>query len=271
MTKRINWIIQKNLVRSEVLEQMKNAIKKDGEYFEEVKIVPFSLDLPQILHNDMFNIVYGSTTFMLNAYENERWKTGVFFDHERFSMSHYVQVWGSNMLNFEGNLIRLDQIKEIKSKAETNWFLRPNYDGKEFAGFVDRFEKLIEWSERICSLKMSNFNSETLVWISKPHLIQKEWRLFVVDNKIVSAARYMVNGDLAISLNDLPFEMLEFANDRINEFRLHDVYVMDIALCENQYKMIECNCFNGTGFYQHDIEKIVFAINHFIRTRYELD
>lgn len=39
---------------------------------------------------------------------------------------------------------------------------------------------------------------------------------------------------------------------------------MDIAKSNKEYKIIECNCFNGTGFYKHEIEKIVHAINELI-------
>jgi len=48
---------------------------------------------------------------------------------------------------------------------------------------------------------------------------------------------------------------------------LEEVYVMDIALMEEGYKLIECNCFNGTGFYDHDIEKIIESINEFVRSK----
>ena len=64
---------------------------------------------------------------------------------------------------------------------------------------------------------------------------------------------------------DIPIQMIKFTQARIKEYRLADIYVMDVAEISNGFKIIECNCFNGTGFYQHDIEKIVAAINVFIK------
>ena len=61
--------------------------------------------------------------------------------------------------------------------------------------------------------------------------------------------------------------MIEFAQERIAEYRIEDVYVMDIAETENEYKLIECNCFNGTGFYKHNVEKIIQSVNNFVRRK----
>jgi len=77
----------------------------------------------------------------------------------------------------------------------------------------------------------------------------------------------MEQGVLTESETDIPDVMLNFAIDRIQEYRLSAIYVMDIAKISNGYKLIECNCFNGTGFYKHNIEKIIGAINQLIRIK----
>ena len=79
----------------------------------------------------------------------------------------------------------------------------------------------------------------------------------------------MKEGELDESNDDIPKKMLEFAKARISEYRIEDVYVMDIAQIGNGYKLIECNCFNGTGFYMHDIENIIQSINKLIRKKIE--
>ena len=122
--------------------------------------------------------------------------------------------------------------------------------------------------QKIGDLNLPDFNQSTPVWLAEPKQIQKEWRLFVVDNEIVSASKYMENGALNKSNQDIPNEMLSFAKTNIKKYRIADIYTLDIALCNDEYKIIECNCFNGTGFYDHDIEQIVKAINDFIRRKY---
>lgn len=119
----------------------------------------------------------------------------------------------------------------------------------------------------VCPLELPELNKETEVWISEPKKIKREWRLFVVDNQIISASRYMNEGELNQSEEDIPEGMMQFATERIFEYRIEDIYVMDIAEIENEYKLIECNCFNGTGFYKHDIERVIQSVNKFIKQK----
>jgi len=66
---------------------------------------------------------------------------------------------------------------------------------------------------------------------------------------IKNSARYMRNGELNISTEDCPKEMIQFVEKCTAEFAPHDIFVMDVADTSNGFKIIECNCFNGTGFY----------------------
>ncbi len=40
---------------------------------------------------------------------------------------------------------------------------------------------------------------------------------------------------------------------------------------KDEYKLIECNCFNGTGFYKHDVESIIQAVNQFIKKKLKIN
>lgn len=263
----INWILQKNLTKPETLARIKNALTKADETWEEIEVIPFSNQLPYLKNQHAFPIPYGSTTFMLNAFQDKNYQQGVFYHPEHFQMKNYAAQWGNHILNHDGQCMEFGKIATIKSTAFQKWFVRPNHDGKEFSGRVDTFEALKNWSQKICALDLLDFNAATEIWIAKPQKIDKEWRLFIVDNKIISVSKYMENGELKESATDIPTEMLQFTRERIKEYQLSDVYVMDIAKVQQQFKIIECNCFNGTGFYHHDIEKIVRAINHFIREK----
>lgn len=263
----INWILQKNLTKPEILQRIKSVLNGKDEIWEEVEVIPFSNEIPEIENKDSFKIIYGSTTFMLNAFENEELKEGVFFEPIKFQMTNYVDKWKNKVLNFDGQLMKFGELENLKSEQGKLWFIRPNNDGKEFSGKVEPFKELVKWSNKVCQLELPELNKETEIWISEPKVIKKEWRLFIVDNEIVSASRYMNKGQLDESENDTPKEMIEFAQKRIDEYRLEDVYVMDIAEIENEFKLIECNCFNGTGFYKHDVEKIIQSINNFVKRK----
>lgn len=267
----INWILQKNLTKPDVLDRIKQAVHQDGEIWEEIEVIPFSKDLPDIQNKAATPVVYGSTTFMLNAFQNENYKRGVFYDPQVFQMKNYVAQWGAHNLNHEGQCILLSQIKSLKSPSDKKWFLRPNDDGKDFNGKVETFEEIVTWADKIIALDLPDFNSSTEIWIAPPQNIFKEWRLFIVDDQIISASKYLEQGELNESATDIPDEMLTFAKARIEEYRLANIYVMDIAQVTDGFKIIECNCFNGTGFYNHDIEKIVVTVNAFLRSKNKIN
>lgn len=264
----ITWILQKNLTKPEVLTRIKSALNGEDETWEEVEIIPFSTEIPEISAHAGFKIIYGSTTFMLNAHTNEALREGVFFDPVKFQMRNYVDQWQDQVLNADGQLLKFGALKHLDGPLEKQWFIRPNTDGKAFSGKVASCQELQEWSAQVCALDLPELNEETEVWVSSPKLIQKEWRLFVVDDQIVAASRYVNNGELDESDQDVPAEMLSYAKERIGEYRIADIYVMDIALLEeNNYKLIECNCFNGTGFYKHDIEEVIRSVNQYIKQK----
>jgi len=261
----INWVLQTNLTKPKVVEAIKSALTASDEIYEEITVIPFSTNPPLVKSKKAFNVVYGSSTLMLNAYKNSELRKGLFYDPDKFTMQNYVNQWNDNLLNSDGQLIELGEIRNLKSEPSQKWFIRPNDDEKGFSGKLIEFKELNEWISKMNQLDSPEINNQRLAWISKPKRIDKEWRLFIVDDKIISSSKYMNNGQLDIDPNDNPEQMLAFAQSRINEYRLDDVYVMDIAEVNGEYKIIECNCFNGTGFYEHEIGEIVTAINRFIR------
>lgn len=84
----VSWIIQKNLVKEDVLAQLRVALK-DIPY-QEVFVVPFSSELPPLAATDSLPIFYGTTTLMLNAYQHPHYRAGVFYDPLAFEMKNYL-------------------------------------------------------------------------------------------------------------------------------------------------------------------------------------
>ena len=116
----INWILQKNLTKPEILKRIKTVLDNENETWEEIEVIPFSNKLPKIKNKDAFNIIYGSTTFMLNAFNDEDYRRGVFYHPETFQMKNYVAKWKENVLNSDGRLIEFGNIKSIESQPLQN-------------------------------------------------------------------------------------------------------------------------------------------------------
>ncbi len=256
-----HWILQKNLTNALTLDAITATLAADGIGFEEVFVIPFSDALPEIASNGLGAIVYGSTTLILNAYDDARYRKAVFFDPRLFCMQNYVARWGRHMLNHDSHSTTFAQLATASHLRETAFFIRPDADSKAFAGQVMTFEEILAFGAQLTESTHPHLNCDTPVSISLPKTIEKEWRSFIVGGKIISTTRYLQHGELDIDPNDFPEKLLPFVQGVIEVYQPHPVFVIDIALCAGKFAILECNCFNGTGFYGHDIPKIVRAVN----------
>src|SRR5687768_9032126 len=100
--RKINWVIQKNLINEQTLQRLREAFRENNIDYEEVFVIPFSQEVPEIENIGAFNIFYGSTTLMLNAFCDPRYSEGVFYHPDRFQMATYLAVWKRYMLNSDG-------------------------------------------------------------------------------------------------------------------------------------------------------------------------
>ncbi len=263
---KIKWVLQANLINEQVADKIKEALKLDNIGFEEVKIIPFSSELPEIKSNANFTVFYGSTTLILNAYFDGRFSKGVFFDEQKFNIKNYNKVWGTKMLNYDQITSSLEKFSSAQHNQNSEWFLRPNDDYKSFSGTVMKFSEIQKFATNLIDSNNPYLSTQSIISFSTPKIITKEWRHFIVNKKIISSCRYLYNGQLDISDEDIPTDLLDFVMECCKEYTPHDIFVLDTALYKNDYFIIECNCFNGTGFYNHDIIKIIRAVNEYLKS-----
>ena len=259
------WVLQKNLTPASVLEQIKLALKVQSVDYQEVTVIPFSNTLPQEVDLRKFNIFYGSTTLMMNAYQNEHTRAGVFYEPEVFSMRNYLRQWGRRLFNADAQFFAFEELIQQNLPAKSQWFIRPNGDTKSFSGTVMSFEALKIWYHKIAHLPESVVQPTTEVIIAPPKMPLKEWRCFVVNKQIVGTCRYAWEGQLVIKAQDAPEGMLKFVQSCVDQYTPHPIFVMDIALYEGAYYLLECGCMNSTGFYETPIAPVIQAANDYLR------
>ena len=264
--KGIQWVVQRNLTSQADFDGMKNACEKIGIPFIGLNIIPFTSDLPPF-DRSRKSIIYGSTTFNALAYENESLREGLFFDEHSFSIENYIGKWGRYMLNYEASISTFRELMENRQFSDDKLlFIRPNDDSKSFAGEMKRFDEIQGWFNQLAEVENSNLSPESKVVISEPYNIQFEWRLWIVNKKVVAASKYREYFKLRKE-EGCPAAVVDFAEARCLEYIPHNVFVMDICLCGDEYYIVECGCMNGAGFYKADIESIVSNVSeYFIST-----
>lgn len=262
----IRWVIQDNLIAEKDLVNMYNILDDEGIEYEEVKVIPFSDELPEFTIDDKTNIYYGSTTFMNNLYKQLDKPEGLFFNHETFTMGNYIKEYGEYMLNSEAKVMPLSDVVKTYGNSEENWFFRPDGDGKEFDGQVATGVEMVGVLERAV-LNDVRLEPDHLMVVSPPYNITKEWRNYIVNGTVVTSSRYRENFRLSKSGTDIPEDMIKFVEDRCMEYQPHAIFAMDIALCGGDYYIIECGCMNSVGFYDCDVSKFIKGVSDYVSAK----
>jgi hypothetical protein len=260
----VQWVVQQNLTSKEDFEGLMDACEKLGISFHPVIIVPFSSELPEF---DMkkHSIPYGSTTFNALVCQDDILAKGLFFNEATFSMQNYFDRWGEYILNYGSRICTFHELMNSSTENDKLLFIRPNDDSKSFAGDVIRFGEIKEWYNKLSSLANINLSLNTKIVVSELYNIQIEWRLWIIEKKVVAASKYRELFRLKKE-EGCPAEVVSFAENRCIEYTPHDVFVMDVCLSGDGYYIVECGCMNGAGFYKAKIESIVkSATDYFIR------
>ena len=259
---RIRWIIQNNLISPRDLSAMKDACRKLNVDYEEVYVIPFSRELPELPQDDAIHIYYGATAFIFNIYQKFK-PSGIFFDYKNFCIETAMENWREHMINSEGKITTLQHFSMENHPVQSKWFVRPNADDKSFAGEIIHFGDFKDWYQRLTTQNVT-LNAQSKILVAPPYNIKKEWRNFVINGKVIASTLYRKNFQVNVSKEEAPPQVIDFVEERCREFTPHQLFAMDIALCGDKYYIIECNCFNSIGFYGVDIFAIVKAITEYV-------
>lgn len=268
--KKVRWIIQDKNYADDDRQQIIDACEKRDIPCVEISVIPFADELPEFPVDDEYeNIYYGSTTMMDRLYENHNKPTGLFYDHETFSIENYIDKWGEHMLSEDAEFMTVQEyIDGGYDSGNVKYFMRPDSDGKQFDGVVGFDHELLEMLIKATAAEGGPITRDLKILIAPAYNIQREWRNYVVNGKVITSSRYRKNFRLSKSGEDIPEDMIKFVEDRCKEYQPHDIFAMDIAETRHddgtmRYYIIECGCMNSVGFYHCDIDKYVEALTEY--------
>jgi hypothetical protein len=139
-------------------------------------------------------------------------------------------------------------------------FVRSNDNEKNVSG------QLLKWEDVDIFLRTikgyNQFPDDGEIVVAEPLVIKAEWRFVVVNDKVVNGSLYKQDNFIKSS-PDFPMEALELAQKAIDHWSPAVICVIDIALVEDDYKVIEIGPFNYAGLYECDLYKIVSSINSY--------
>lgn len=254
----MEFLIQHNLMNEEQLANVKLAVQNYPHQF--VGVIPFSHEITsdrELIGKDF--IPYGSTLFTTLALKRN-WK-GLHFNLENFSMKQAINN-RHDMLN-EELIVSVEYAETYLRSFNQNVFIRPDLDLKHFSGQVMNSIECADWLKDAMSCPPESgtyaIPADMLVVIASPKSIKAEWRWFIVDGQIVDGAMYKNRGQL-VRIRETDNDVISEAQAFADKWLPSPCCVMDLALVDDELKVIEFNCINSSGFYGHDISKIFKAL-----------
>ncbi|WP_422064038.1 ATP-grasp domain-containing protein [Shimia sp.] len=234
-----------------------------GRDFSWHKIVPFVGALtPEPVIKDKRSVVLFGAYSMWKYAESHALEPGVF----RIEPFLRQDAWQPYLLNGPDALvIRFDQCGVHLNGTDADVFLRPVEDSKEIPGRVMAASEIVALSKRVSALPedelpIGSLRGDTEVMLCAPQRILEEWRLWVVDDQVVTYSRYKQAGRVDY-VPHIPPEVLAFGETMAQANAGYaPAYVMDICRIADGLRIIETNGINGAGFYAADLKAIVLAI-----------
>lgn len=272
------WIVQDNLYNERgyvrFIEAL-DALAPYGVQYLTVKPVPFTNKIlpadfdsttqdfettpePEIDTNQKI-IICGATS-LSRISKAKGWYPGTYLN-DNFDFSVWRNGFGvENVLN--GDAV-VGKIKDLTvPKFGDSFFVRPVHDTKSFSGTVMSFDELNSWLNQMGTFEEEEFtplHMNTEIMISSVKKIYSEYRMFVVDGKVVTGSLYK-RGDVVVQDENVDPDVYTLAQKMVDHWQPAKAFVIDIAITPTGMKVIEINNINSAGFYAADVQKIIMAI-----------
>ena len=202
---------------------------------------------------------FGSTN-LAEVAKKYNWNPGSMYN-ENHDFLVYGSKYGENMLNHDGKIINFGD--SIPDDYPEIFFARPTKDTKQFTGQVFGKEAWKEWSKEIddSSLKQT-LTKETQILIAPCKNIQQEIRCWIVDGKPVTISQYKIGSRVNYLNMDNNQEAMLFAQSICDIYCPARAFVLDICLANDEYKVVEINCINCSGFYDGNMSKLIQSLEN---------
>ena len=268
----MHWLLQQQALSREIdlFESIVRTLDNGGIPWTAVRALSFTekivavdedvngkdfSDIPElVLDIEGPVIVYGSYTLALIA-AKKGWTPGAFVN-DYFTHDAWVEGWGADaLLNGDAVVCDLGALgKEMLGRTDV--FLRPFEDTKSFSGMVMAREEALWWANNVVAAESPMLNSATKIVVASTRVILAEYRLFVVDRRVVTSSLYKM-GTRVISNAYTPDNVLDFAQRCIEQWVPDRAFVLDIAETPEGLCIIEVNNINSSGVYAADISKLI--------------
>jgi len=268
MNTKVKWLIE-DYEHDSSLEPLMAQIKKQGMELEVVKYEPWESGTFNQFEDEDCVVFYGTLNLGRQLQREKKWIPGVYCNFKNLCCKTYYSYWGKYLFNQDYIMLPMLEIKRRREEIfeqfgidDTIW-IRPDSGAKAFTGqtvpleFLDKEFKLFgDYAGKPID--------EIIAIISSPKVINREWRMVVVDKKVRAYSQYKKDGKLDISdkWDDDTYNAWHYAYKIAQEEWQPDIaYTLDICLSNGKYSMLEANSFSCSGLYKCDPDPIVNSVS----------
>jgi len=247
------WIVQNNLYNETGYVRFLDALVRFNCDHIIVKPVPFtSIILPADFDSmtqdvettpepsfdpDQKIMVMGATTLTRIAQERG-WTPGTYLN-DNFDFSVWRDGFGKRyVLNSDATV---GSVCDIEIPKGNFLFTRPVLDSKSFTGTVFSAYDLGNWLQSISVMDEEEFtplHKNTEIMISSAKTIYAEYRMFVVNGRVVTGSLYK-SGNTVRADENVDQDVIDFTKKMVKRWSPATAFVIDIARTPNGLKVIK--------------------------------
>ncbi|RDJ35035.1 MAG: DUF4343 domain-containing protein [Crenarchaeota archaeon] len=256
------WLLETDTFDKNIEEEIKEAVTSQGMEYKVIDYVPFDgLVFDQYAPDDCV-IAHGSLGMTQQCLRKTQWVPGAWCNLKHFKCHHYYPRLNKYLLNDEyiilpyGELMRQKRFIYRTLGYDDCVFMRPDSGFKNFTGKVvyrGDYAKDIEF------FGFYDVEPEELVIVAEPRRIDEEWRLVIVDKKVVTGSLYKYRGVPQLE-SGCPDDVIEFATKVAETWQPEKCWVLDVCRAIN-LRVVEINSFSSSGLYACDKFKVVEAVS----------
>jgi hypothetical protein len=258
------WLIERGVFKDEG-RAFKAEVERQGMTCAEVDYRPGKkppgdiFGCPQVADGACV-VLWGTLPLMQQIQIHHSWVPGGWCNIGNLDCSTYYAYFGPFLLNSFYSIlpgveaIRLEDRLFEEFGVNDEIFVRPSRVHKLFTGTVAYKDNFRD------AMAASRYDPTTLVVVSSPKEIGREWRFVIGLDEIVAASQYRDNGAIGIS-RGCPDDVSQYVADILSRvsWRPDKLFVMDVCESDDRLHVLELNSFSCSGFYDCDVAAIVRA------------
>jgi ATP-grasp domain, R2K clade family 3 len=160
----------------------------------------------------------------------------------------------------------LNQVQQATTigALRRDWITTPVFvksvEAKVLPGMVLEGPDSRWWFEEYANLK-----DDAAIVISPVQDIEHEWRFFVIDGRVVTGSQYKHDGVKRLR-EPIAEPVWRCAHLMAEDWLPSPHIVMDICrLRSGEFRVVEFNCLNSSGFYNADVRKYALALEELVK------